>query len=64
MTDNTDKVAYRDGIVGGWQEAVDMADNAFKVMTNHASDDKVQAMCKYILGEIDFNVKFDQAKGE
>ncbi len=64
MTDNTDKINLRDGIVGGWQEAINFADNAVKVMTDHASDDKVLAMCKYVLGEDDFDNKFDQAKGK
>jgi len=52
----------RDGIVGGWQEALDMADNAVTVMTDHGSDAKVQAMCKYVLGENDFDNKFNQVK--
>ncbi|KAH8903809.1 hypothetical protein BR93DRAFT_971412 [Coniochaeta sp. PMI_546] len=31
-------------------------------MAEHGSDEKVQAMCKYVFGENDFNNKFDQVK--
>ena len=54
----------RDGIVAGWQEAIDMADNAVNVMIDHATDAKVQTMCKYILGVNDFDNKFNQVKGK
>ena len=62
--DNTKDFARRDGIIAGWHEAIDFADNALEVMTNKAADDKVQTMCKYVLGEDDFDNKLTQAKGQ
>ncbi|RYP74537.1 hypothetical protein DL769_004005 [Monosporascus sp. CRB-8-3] len=59
---NTDDVKLRDGIVRGVKEAVELAENAVAVITDHRSDEKVQQMCKYILGEDDLDNKLHQAK--
>ncbi|KAF2726538.1 hypothetical protein EJ04DRAFT_530189 [Polyplosphaeria fusca] len=45
------------------RQAVELADNAFDVMNDHASDDRVQSMCKLVLGDTDFQNKFDTVKG-
>ncbi|KAK3317194.1 hypothetical protein B0T19DRAFT_404901 [Cercophora scortea] len=60
--DNTDKITLRDGAIRAMEEAHDLADNAFQIMTNHAADDKVQAMFKLIFGEDDYDNKFNAVR--
>lgn len=54
----------RDGIITGVQEAIDHANNAFRVLSDHAQDEHVQSMTKLILGEDDLNTKLQSVMGE
>jgi hypothetical protein len=52
----------RDRIIEAVQEGFSIAENAFDVMTNDGQDFKVIEMCKLILGDDNFQAKFEQAR--
>lgn len=62
LVDNKDDIKLHDGVVGAIKEGIDLADNAFSVMNDHGSDQYVQQMAKYIIGDKDFQAGFDHAK--
>ena len=64
VVDNRDDIKLRDGVIGAIQEGIELAENAFNVMKDHGSDEQVQKMCKFILGDDNFQNKFEQAKCE
>jgi hypothetical protein len=43
---------------------LDLAENALKIMHDHATDEHIQTMSKLILGEEDFAAKFARVQGE
>ena len=64
VLDNKPEMNLRDGIVSGMKEAISLAENAFDVMEHHSGDEHVQRMVKYVLGDQDFQRKYDAAKRE
>ncbi|KAI1277944.1 hypothetical protein F5Y07DRAFT_362096 [Xylaria sp. FL0933] len=54
--------ALFNGLVGAVQEGIDLADNALSVMTDHADDQWVQKMAKYVLGTDGYDDKFARAR--
>lgn len=55
---------YRDGIISGVVEAIDLAANAFFVLQTNPDDEHVQQMCRFMLGETDFDARLAEARGE
>lgn len=50
--------------MGGVHEGLHLAENALEVMTNHAGDQWVQKMAKYVLGTENYEAKFNAVKGK
>ncbi|KAK8015581.1 hypothetical protein PG991_008469 [Apiospora marii] len=54
---------FFNSLKGGFQEGLHLAENALDVMTNHAGDQWVQKMAKYVLGTENYDAKFNMARG-
>jgi hypothetical protein len=61
-TDNHLAPDSRDRIIEAVQEGITLAENAFKVMTDRPSDEKVVEMSKFVLGDANFEANFAQAR--